>query len=107
MADDGSRRNCRSDYNHGFTMGATPINNEDDRWFNTTTVRYPINHKAWNSTGVGDEFYGCNRPIQSAHPGGAMVVLGDGSVRFLSESLDLQTFFDLCNRNDGHVLGDF
>lgn len=107
VADDGSRRNCRSDYNHGFTMGATPINNEDDRWFNTTSVRYPINHKAWNSTGIGDEYYGCNRPIQSVHAGGAMVVLGDGSVRFLSESLDLQTFFDLCNRNDGNVLGDF
>ena len=25
----------------------------DDRWFNTTTVRYPINHKTWNSPGVG------------------------------------------------------
>ena len=107
IADDGSRRNCRSDYNHSFAMGATPINNEDDRWFNTTTVRYPINHKAWNSTGVGDQYYGCNRPLQSAHPGGAHVVLGDGSVRFLSESLDLQTLFDLCNRDDGNVLGSF
>ena len=94
---------CRSDYGHSFAMGATPVKNFDDRWFNSTTVRYPINHKNWNASGVGNKYYGCNRPIQSAHPGGASVAIADGSVRFLSESLDLQTLFDLCNRADGHV----
>jgi prepilin-type processing-associated H-X9-DG protein len=106
-AADGSPRNCRSDYGHSFAMGATPPANSDDRWFNTTTVRYGINHKNWNSTGIGDEFYGCNRPIQSAHPGGAHVVLGDGSVRFLSEALNLQTLSNLANRDDGNVIGEF
>jgi prepilin-type N-terminal cleavage/methylation domain-containing protein/prepilin-type processing-associated H-X9-DG protein len=100
----GARANCRSDFGHSFTMGATPPNNFDKRWFNTTTVRYGINHKAWNSTGVGDEYYGCNRPIQSAHPGGAHVALGDGSVQFLSESMELQTLFNLANRDDGNVV---
>jgi prepilin-type N-terminal cleavage/methylation domain-containing protein len=100
----GAKVNCRSDYNHSFMMGATPKNNGDDRWFNTTTVRYPINHKSWNSVGVGDRYYACNRPIQSAHPGGAHVLLGDGAVKFLNESLRLQTLFDLVNRDDGHVL---
>ncbi len=95
--------NCRSDFFHSFMMGATPEAHRDDRWFNTTTVRYPINHKAWNSPGVGDQFYGCNRPIQSAHPGGAHVAMGDGSVHFLGESLELQVFFDLSNRDDGHI----
>lgn len=96
----GAPKNCRSDYGHSFTMGATPEANSDDRWFNTTTVRYKINHKSWNSTGVGDEYYACNRPIQSAHPGGAHLLLADGSVHFVSSYLDLQMLFNLSNRND-------
>jgi len=98
------KRYCRSDFGHSFTMGTVPQTNSDDRWFNTTTIRYQINHKAWNSTGVGEEFYACNRPIQSAHPAGAHVLLGDGSVRFLSESMALKTVFNLANRDDGHVV---
>ncbi len=99
--DTGEPVNCRSDFFHSFMMGATPEAHPDDRWFNTTTVRYKINHKAWNSSGVGDQYYGCNRPIQSAHPAGAMVAMGDGSVRLLADSLELQTLFDLSNRDDG------
>jgi len=99
----GDQINCRSDFHHSFMMGATPAAHPEDRWFNTTTVRYKINHKAWNSSGVGDQYYGCNRPIQSSHPGGAHVAMGDGSVHFLSESLDLQVLFDLANRDDGHA----
>ena len=106
LSAEGEQIDCRSDYRHSFMMGATPAAHPEDRWFNTTTVRYKINHKAWNSSGVGDEYYGCNRPIQSSHPGGAHVALGDGSVRFLSESLHLQTLFDLCNRDDGHALSE-
>jgi prepilin-type processing-associated H-X9-DG protein len=41
------------------------------------------------------------------HPGGAHGLLGDGSVRFLAESLPLATLFDLSNRNDGNALGEF
>ena len=76
-------------------MGTTPESyiGSEDRWFNTTTVRYGVNHKAWNSTGVGEDYYACNRPIQSAHPGGAQVVLADGAVRFLGESLALADVF--------------
>jgi prepilin-type N-terminal cleavage/methylation domain-containing protein len=104
----GGKVNCRSDYAHSFLMGTTPeAYTSDDRWFNTTTIRYGINHKAWNLTGVGDQNYGCNRPLQSAHPGGAQVVLADASVRFLVESLALQTLFDLVNRDDGRTLPAF
>lgn len=89
-------------------MGTTPeVYPFDDRWFNTTTVRYGVNHRAWNSTGVGDDLYPCNRPIQSAHPGGAQVLLADAAVRFLNESLALRTFYDLVNRDDGHTLPSF
>ncbi|MBN2291168.1 MAG: DUF1559 domain-containing protein [Pirellulales bacterium] len=107
IASNGTQVNCRSDYGHSFTMGCVPLDSTDDRWFNTTTVRYRINHKDWNSTGIGDQYYACNRPIQSAHPGGAQVALGDGSVRFLGEELDLQTLYDMCNRDDGRTFEDF
>jgi prepilin-type N-terminal cleavage/methylation domain-containing protein/prepilin-type processing-associated H-X9-DG protein len=103
----GGRADCRSDYTHCFTMGATPSDSIDDRWFNSTTVRYPINYRAWNTTGIGDQYYACNRPIQSAHAGGAQVVFGDGSVRFLYDETNLKTLFNLCNRDDGNVLGEF
>jgi prepilin-type N-terminal cleavage/methylation domain-containing protein len=99
----GQKRDCRSDFGHSFAMGATPPANFDDRWFNTTTVRYGVNHKDWNSSGVGEQFYGCNRPIQSAHPGGALVASADGSVHYVGQNIALQTFFDLCNRDDGHA----
>jgi prepilin-type processing-associated H-X9-DG protein len=100
----GKRVDCRSDYTHGFCMGIHPTEN---RYFNGTSVRYGINNKIWNQKGVGDEYYGANRPIQSAHPGGANVLLGDGSVRFLSQSLQLQTLYNLCNRDDGNMVSDF
>ena len=84
-----------------------PADSIDDRWFNTTTIRYPINYRAWNTTGIGDQYYACNRPIQSAHSGGAQVALGDGSVRFLYEEMDLKTLYNLANRDDGNALGEF
>jgi prepilin-type N-terminal cleavage/methylation domain-containing protein/prepilin-type processing-associated H-X9-DG protein len=103
-ADDNAKVNCRSDYGHAFCMGTTPSDGIDDRWFNTTTVRYPINHKAWNSTGVGEQYYACNRPIQSAHPGGAEVAFADGSANFLADQTELKTLFNLCNRDDGNAI---
>jgi prepilin-type N-terminal cleavage/methylation domain-containing protein/prepilin-type processing-associated H-X9-DG protein len=97
----------RSDFNHGFTMGCVPAaNNSDDRHFNTTTVRYRINYRDWYSPGVGTN-WAANLPIISAHPGGAHVLMADGSVHFVNEGLDLQTLFDLCNRNDDHIVGPY
>jgi prepilin-type N-terminal cleavage/methylation domain-containing protein/prepilin-type processing-associated H-X9-DG protein len=103
----GGKVDCRSDYHHCFTMGATPADSIDDRWFNTTTIRYPINYRAWNTTGIGDQYYACNRPIQSAHAGGAQAVFGDGSVRFLDEGMNFKTLCNLANRDDGNTLGEF
>jgi prepilin-type processing-associated H-X9-DG protein len=104
----GSPVDCRSDFGHGFTMGPWPKGNTNDkRFFNGTTVRYPINSIAWNQKGVGDQYYATNRPIQSAHTGGANVLLADGSVHFLAQGLDLQTLFNLSNRDDRKVTGAF
>jgi len=43
----------------------------------------------------------------SYHPGGTQVLLGDGSVRFVSDSIAVQTWVNLSRRGDGQVLGDF
>src|SRR5262245_34114838 len=45
--------------------------------------------------------------FSSYHSGGAQVCLGDGSVRFLNESINLTTLKNLGAMNDGQVLGDF
>ncbi|WP_339909974.1 DUF1559 domain-containing protein [Symmachiella dynata] len=44
---------------------------------------------------------------RSLHVGGVMVLLGDGSARFVSENLDLQVWQNLGITNDGNVLGEF
>jgi prepilin-type N-terminal cleavage/methylation domain-containing protein len=43
---------------------------------------------------------------QSPHPGGIGVCLGDGSVRFLSAGISDLTWAQVCDPQDGNVLGD-
>jgi prepilin-type N-terminal cleavage/methylation domain-containing protein/prepilin-type processing-associated H-X9-DG protein len=43
----------------------------------------------------------------SYHPGGAQFAFADGSVHFISENLDIQTYCDLHDRRDGNVLGQW
>ena len=71
-----------------------------------TCVLHRINEKSWTGLGVQGNT-GPNTPIQSAHLGGAMVLMADGSVRFLDDSLETQTLYDLSNRDDGHLLSPF
>lgn len=102
-----------SSYPHSMWMGSTGGN---ERPFNTTTVRFTPGYKiseAVGSGGVGCPLtgvcgnMGSNNPIQSAHIGGAHVLLGDGAVRFISANINLNTFLYLATRDDGQVLGDF
>ncbi len=100
---------------HGWTIGwgstfqvTSTTNGGDNRAFNTTTVRYAINQKrGWpdapgncGTTGVCDNT-SHNAPLNSAHTGGVVGLLGDGSVRFLKDSLPLQVLGQLATRDDG------
>ncbi|ODA28971.1 DUF1559 domain-containing protein [Planctopirus hydrillae] len=44
---------------------------------------------------------------RSRHTGGVHVLLGDGSARFVSENIDLNTWRNLSTMADGQSLGDF
>lgn len=44
---------------------------------------------------------------RSLHPGGVQVALGDGSVRFISETIEINTWRHLSTMRDGQVLGEF
>ena len=46
-------------------------------------------------------------PPSSRHTGGVNVALGDGSVRFVRNAIDISTWRGLGTRNGGEVLGDF
>lgn len=46
-------------------------------------------------------------PPRSYHTGGVNAVLGDGSVRFIRDNVQLITFQRLGHRNDGHPVSDF
>jgi prepilin-type processing-associated H-X9-DG protein len=43
---------------------------------------------------------GSNTPVQSVHPGGANVLLADGSVHFCSETTDIQILRYMATRDD-------
>lgn len=61
------------------------------------------------------EFPGCEAQnnwnlswgFRSGHTGGAQFLLGDGSVRFISQNIDYKTYQYLGRRADGFVIGEF
>ena len=76
--------------------------------FNITTVRYRANYKKVLGTvalgpgcaedrGTG----GINNPLQSAHSGGLLVGMTDGSVQFITQTTDLAVLLRLSIRDDG------
>lgn len=44
---------------------------------------------------------------RSRHPGGAHIALSDGSVRFVAETIELDTWRNLHSRDDRQVLGEY
>jgi prepilin-type N-terminal cleavage/methylation domain-containing protein/prepilin-type processing-associated H-X9-DG protein len=97
----GVQFDCRSDCGHAFTMG--PGGDAVDRAFNMTSVMYPLGDKEYSMTKHVGGNCAVNSAIQSVHSGGAQVLMADGSVHFLPDSIDLQLFYNLANRDDGKL----
>lgn len=58
----------------------------------------PTHSRGPNRTSMG---------FSSMHTGGAHFAIADGSIRFINESLDLNTYVNLSARADGQVIGEF
>lgn len=67
----------------------------------TNNVTYTVNSKAYSG---GQYAWGAG----SHHVGGAHFLMGDGAVRFISNSIDYLSIFQYLNRiHDGNVIGEF
>ncbi len=105
---------------HGWLMGTraagTPptldpdgLDSADLRCFNINTIRYRPNQEPFALQvfpGMASNV-GANNPLTSEHTGGVQIALGDGSVRFISESVSLETIKQLATRDDGQVTAEF
>ena len=105
--------NADTRVNHGWTMGTDSAakvvswtSGPTSRTFNINSIRYPIGTQNFNLPGVGAN-HGANNPLISAHPGGVQTVFGDGSVHFLTETMNLPTLKVLATRDDGQVVPQF
>jgi len=124
VASDGSKRQWTAAGLYGWSMGtntnSTPnsptATGNDNRQFNCTTIRYPINQKTGWSTngGTGTQSGDCtvgvcydmgnNIPLNSTHGAGVNAVYGDGSVRFLSNDTTLDVLGKMAVRDDGQAV---
>lgn len=62
-------------------------------------LQHPINYRGTFSTG--------ETPYTSAHTGGANFLLGDGSVRFISQNTYMGTLHSLASRDQSDIVGVF
>ncbi|MFG0261268.1 MAG: DUF1559 domain-containing protein, partial [Novipirellula sp. JB048] len=62
-------------------------------------IQFPVNYRG--------SFSYNNTPYTSHHPGGVHTLLCDGAVRFLTESIDMNTFKALSTRSKGEVIEEF
>lgn len=102
---------------HGMLMGSPNLTRIEaapggmfERQFNLLTIRYAPNAKAIDNDaawpGIGDNF-GINLPLNSAHAGGTHALMGDGTVRFIGNNIDMLTYRRIATRDDGAATNDF
>ena len=103
---------------YGWTMGAQhPIGGNGSNWgdgrhFNCTTVRYQPNQRGIVTTAGGTSATGTNNdvgtnfPLSSGHTGGVIVGMGDGSIRFVRNSITTVNMSAYCTRAGNEVITD-
>jgi len=114
----GQPADCRAGGPHGGWLGTVKQHATHDlgdpasnRVFNTTTIGRPLGTRTCDYMAnytppfwIGRVTNTDNRtPILSAHPGGAHVAMGDGSLHFFSEGLEFDLFQRLAIRDSGQV----
>ena len=70
------------------------------------TVNYAPN-LYWQGAGSAVGTTVNQQSLKSQHPGGIHALLGDGTVRFLSENISLSTLYNLSDIADGTAIGAF
>jgi prepilin-type N-terminal cleavage/methylation domain-containing protein len=95
----------------GWCMGSSTSATKSgvgDSGGGTVTIRYAPNSNSLDLEGVNiGESDRRNCPLLSAHPGGVMTVSVDGSVKFISQTIDMNTLTYLCVRNDGQPIPSY
>lgn len=116
MDQGGERADIRSAGPYGSFMGAnrsgSPCSTCSQwqtgypRAYNVTTIRHMLNTRtATFAAGMYRTGDGPNIPVQSAHPGGGQMLYGDGSVRFVRDSVSFEVFKSFAIRDDGVEAG--
>lgn len=85
-----------------FSSAESPNTTVPDRVYSCKTTTWP---KAPCENGNAGGLVGRYCFARSYHPGGVNTVLCDGAVKFVSDSVDTQTFRNVGNREDGSPLG--
>jgi len=70
-----------------------------------TSLYHTPNPKTVGAEGTPE--WRSNTPLTSFHTGGVQVLLADGSVRFVSDSISLNILQRLAVRDDGNVIGEW
>ena len=122
----GAKLEIRTSMFDGAFAGTLNLGNRTpaiaDQWPGgpVTGIRYPLNQKVFPSdnsqsgfpsssgliagtVGVGRTI-SPNGPIQSVHASGANVLMADGSVRFLDESITIRLLSRLATKSEGKVI---
>ncbi len=105
--------NNQNDLGGGNTDGSVFVQSGNWREYSVArNMRYPLRTKVEVSVDAGWNNPATNTPSNGAgfgswHTGIAHFLMGDGSVRAISQNVDLVTQWRLADRNDGLPVGDF